>query len=164
MSGTCGSILLCLVYLLGNRRVSQERLHAQLPHQRNIPNITWRAFSVEAVGTSHDTGIHVVCKTCQLIVYRPGILSPRSSARNPQPGVSARVPLRVPSRVPVRFSLRVPLRVPLLIPWRVALRVPSRVPLRVPLRIPWRISLGFLWGFPWEFPQGFLWGFPQGFP
>ena len=75
MSGTCGSILPCLVYLLAYRRVSQERLHAQLPHKRNIPNITWRAFSVEAVGTSHDTSIHVVCKRAAFVWSSPRALS-----------------------------------------------------------------------------------------
>ena len=75
MSGTCGSILPCLVYLLVYRRVSQERLHAQLPHKRNIPNITWRAFSVEAVGTSHDTSIHVVCKRAAFVWSSPRALS-----------------------------------------------------------------------------------------
>ena len=75
MSGTCGSILPCLVYLLAYRRVSQERLHAQLPHKRNIPNITWRAFSVEAVGTSHDTSMRVVCKRAAFVWSSPRALS-----------------------------------------------------------------------------------------
>ena len=46
---------------------------------------------------------------------QPGVLSQGPSARNPQPGVSARVPLRVPLRVSVRIALGVPLRVPFMI-------------------------------------------------